>query len=728
MDQSRRQFLELATGAALVPGLASSAKAQNSDSGILPNTTAGFKVHPAIGVARLGDSGANLDNPFEWPETYYAAPEEIGGLPLEFDPSAPTNQDKVETFKDRSGQIRRQTARFRIYRDDGHGGSVPVSLKDEDIQSIEWTVHVANKKAAWYGFSEFRGNLMFGEQNSYANTGVSLRNAVITDEAQRQKSLIIDPGPRSISEPGEVAHFNAFANPDEASGYRFVSFPGKSGINKELGFSEDALYPYEIKTLGQMTMDSEGGLAVLGGHGNVGGPRDESINSFAGADGFFDDTSDGSVRAHVTLTSGEEITLEAWVIVAPPKVAPELVNITTFDDIVFDMAVRHKGAAPEIFDPSTKSWNTDFVVSYDRDIRPVLNRMRSYQWVADVAPMVAFATPPFDMTDRSESNRNARQTWFKLLRSPEGSENWELSPDHQRPMDEHGFPLMPLNSGSNSVTNHNISKFMSLTPTQYFFFKQWADGKFERSGPPRTAFQPNGIDRAAVGNCVGAPMSPGIEVTWSVRNPALFHEDDPYRLVAQPADVIAEKGLSPSRDETEGGGCQPGDLTKRMAAPWQTDFFLCGSQPVSFKDPLINKRPEGSQTERLPPPPTFNASWWPPQSPLFIYSGADTENAQVLDGGISMVERAEYQRGINTFMQALLAWRYLGFVTNKNDGPAASSYPFFAESEREYARFRAAKAEFTNEGKLRIDVETEDVPSEKLSRWAFPLHYYAGPK
>ncbi|MCV0429133.1 MAG: CTQ-dependent lysine 6-oxidase LodA [Roseibium sp.] len=728
MDQSRRQFLELATGAALAPGLVSSANAQDSETGILPSTTSGLKIHPAIGIARLGDSGANLDNPFEWTETYYAAPEEIGGLPLEFDPRDPSSSEPVNTFKDKSGQIRRQAALFRIYRDDGKGGSVPVSLNDEDIRSIRWSVHIANKKAAWYGFSEFRGNLMFGEQNSYANIGVDLRNSVINDETERQKRLIIDPGPRSVSTPGDVAHFNSSANPDVSSGYGFVSFPGRSGISKELGFSDNALYPYEIKTLGQMTMDTDGGLAILGGYGNVGGPRDEGIHSFAGADGFFDDTSDGSVRAHVTLTSGEELTLEAWVIVAPPKVAPELINITTLDDIVFDMAVRHKGAAPEIFEPAAKSWNQDFVVSFDRDILPVLERMRSYQWVADVAPMVAYATPPFDMSDPSETNRGARETWFNLLRSPEGSENWELAPDHQKPMNEDGFPLMPLNSGSNSVTNHNISKFMSLTPTQYFFFKQWAAGRFEKSGPRRTAFQPNAIDRGAIGNCVGAPMSPGIEVTWSVRNPILFRDDDPYRLLAQPSEAITEKGLSPTRDETEGGGCQPGDLTKRMAAPWQTDFFLCGAQPVSFKDPLINKRPEGSHTEHLPPPPTFNASWWPPQSPLFIYSGADTENAQVLDGGISMAERTQYQRGINTFMQAILAWRYLGFVTNRNEGPDAEAYPFFTENEREHARFRAAKAEFTNEGKLRIDIETEDVPSEKLSRWAFPLHYYVGPE
>ena len=568
---------------------------------------------------------------------------------------------------------------------------------------------------------------MLGPENSYAATGTPLRNRSIDDEAVRRERLIIDPGPRSVTKPGDVVHFDAKSAGSDAKPYLHPSFPGINGINQELGFTEGGLYPYPILSLGQMAMDREGGLLFLGGYGRAGGPRDKSISSFAGADGFFDDTSDGSVQAEITFRSGETLKLYAWVITGPPKVAPELVNITNLDDIIYDMAVRYKGAAPEIFDPASGMWNDDFIVNYSQEIRPLLERMQGYQWVADVAPMIAFASPRFDPADNRLANREARRRWFKHLRDPGDRPAWEFSPDHQIALGEDGFPLMPLNSGSNSVTNQQISKFVSLTPTQYFFFRQWAEGRFEIQGPRRTRFAPHPLDRAAVGNCVGAPMSPGIEVTWSTRNPALYEDDDPYRIKVQAVDVIAEQGLIPSRDETTGGGCQPGDLTKRMATPWQADFFLCAAQPVSFRDPLVNKVSEQSLIERLPPPPTFIAFWWPPQSPFMVYSGAQTADAQALDGAISLGQRARYQRGVNTFLQAILAWRYLGFVTNQNKGPDAKELPFFVESERNYAMFRAAKMEFTEDGTLRTDVATESVTSRMLSRLARLFHYYVGP-
>ncbi|MEM8571998.1 MAG: CTQ-dependent lysine 6-oxidase LodA [Pseudomonadota bacterium] len=730
MSGSRRDFLGLLSGVAATTLASQSTTARAETSEVPAQTPRGYRIHPAIGVARVGDSGSNLSDPFAHPDTFYVGPESIGGLPTEFEKDANGEAVPVTSFKDRASQVRRQAARFRIYRDDGEGGSEVVRLDDPEIAEIRWTVHVANKKPAWYDFSEFRGNLMMGAENSYEATGAARRNAAISETQRRRNMLIIDPGPRSVDQPGITAAFDSQIEPDPRTGetYAHVSFPGSDGIGAELGYGTGRLYPYSIDTLGHMKMEDDGGLLVLGGYGRAGGPKAQGIESFAGADGFFDDISDGSVHAEITLASGETFTLEAWVLTGPPKVAPELVNITTLDDIIFDMAVRYKAAAPEIFDATTNTWKTEFVVDYDRHIRPIFERMRSYQWTVDVAPMIGFATPRFDTSDMSEANRAARERWFSYLRDPGSDRDWELSPSHQDLFSDDGFPMMPLNSGSNSVTNHDISKFLSLTPTQYFFFRQWSDGKFERGGPRRSRFAPHPIDCASVGNCVGAPMSPGIEVSWSLRNPALFPDDDPYRLSVYDPVAIRQEGLDPDRDETRGGGCQPGDLTKRMAIPWQADFFLCGAQPVNFTDPLLNKLSEGSQVEHLPAPPTFTAVWWPPQRPLFVYSGAESAETQSMDGDISMGERAAYARGINTFLQAILGWRYLGFVTNLNTGEDRDDYPFFVETERNFAKFRAVKLEFSEDGTLRTDAQTETVLERNLSRHATPFHYYVGRK
>ena len=134
---------------------------------------------------------------------------------------------------------------------------------------------------------------------------------------------------------------------------------------------------------------------------------------------------------------------------------------------------------------------------------------------------------------------------------------------------------------------------MALTPTQYYLLHQWAAGKcvtrrqVPQAGQDWTWASP--LDIATAGNAVGEPMAPGIEVTWTMRNPIILTPGDPFRV--QPQDEnYHTSGLCPSRDETlTGGGCQPGDLTKRMAIPWQADFFDCSVQAVNFTTPRTNK-------------------------------------------------------------------------------------------------------------------------------------------
>ena len=152
-----------------------------------------YDIHPSIGIARVGNS----------PDSFYVAPDAIGGLPFECD--ADGNRilvngapQTVRTFKDDRKRVRRQAAVFTIfaYEDDRHPPRA-VSLADADVERIEWTAHLANKKAAWYQNQELDGDLMLGNANSYAKRHVPFRNAHVTGEERRQ-ALIIDPGPRTV--------------------------------------------------------------------------------------------------------------------------------------------------------------------------------------------------------------------------------------------------------------------------------------------------------------------------------------------------------------------------------------------------------------------------------------------------------------------------------------------------------------------------------------------------
>jgi L-lysine 6-oxidase len=604
-----------------------------------------YRLSPSIGTARLGNSPTEL----------YLAPERIGGLPFEADANGNATGQAFSSFKDAEGRVKRQAQPFRIMRSEDGESFEEVTLETSGVTAIEWTVHLANKKAAWYLFSELKGNLLLGADNSYQSWAVALRNKLVTDPTERQK-LIIDPGPRQISGANQSVEI---ARDNIPSDYPHGSFPNSSPA-----------YGWPIDSLGTLKTDAKGRLLVVGGYGRAGG--DLPIESYGGADTWYDDTADGTVHCTLVLSDASRIELDAWVLCASPDFAPEIVNISTLDDTMFDVGVRHFDLVPELY--AAGSWNTSFVANYQRDILPIIQRISRYQWVSNVQAMSAFCSYIFNFADPSPANAENRALYFSFFRKPtiyttsgtiEGESPKLFSPD--------GVPMMPLNSGSNSVNNFDVEKFLTLNQTQYFLLSQWAKGKFvDEPAPARPGGCPATV--AAVGNCVGLPMCPGIEVTWTMQNPVIYSE--PYRIAQYGSEAsYAAMGLTPSRDETEGGGCEPGDLSKRMAIPWQADFFNCTVQYINFTDPDENK------VNGVPIPPTYYTYWWPPQSPWDVLTG-DLGVADQAEAHTPAGLQVNYARGINSYVQMIKDWSYLGFIRNRNVGPGADRFPYMVETER----------------------------------------------
>lgn len=627
-----------------------------------------YRIHPAIGFARVGNS----------PDSYYLEPTRVGGLPLE-----PYGETPVQRFKE-GGQVRRQAARFRVFRCEE--GKEPVEVAPgRGLKSTKWTVHIANKKSAWYNFSELQGDVMLGNDNTYEKQGVPLRNASFPGNRQ---TLITDPGPRTVDAPGDWVELDAASAP---SSYRHVSFPPSTNV------------PYAVTTLGRVKMTEKGELLVLGGYGNAGGPANSNIVSFAGADGWYDDVGDGPITAEIEAEDGTSHKLSAWVVSGAPKLAPELVNIASLADTFIDVGVRLMGLCPGLFDVKTQTYCDTYQACWERDILPIFTAMKEYRWVANVDAMVSIATPGFDLADMSKQNQENRMAVFSMFRNPGSGKTTppELTSQHQQAFAENGFPLMPMNSGDNSIRNFFVEKFMALTPTQYHLLRQWAHGhcvfrRDDRKAGSDWNSWANPLDIATAGNAVGEPMAPGIEVTWTMRNPAVLVDGDPFRIKARVADYAAA-GLSPDRDETiDTTGCEPGDLTKRMATPWQADFYDCSVQDVNFTNPKTNKTV--STASAIPLAPVFLAYWWPAQSPYNVYSGAATAAEQMLDGnafignnnvGQALGQNVLYHRGLNSFGDAVVGWKYLGFILNRTTGPHRGMLPFFVETERTYEAFQA---------------------------------------
>ncbi|HEV7921240.1 MAG TPA: CTQ-dependent lysine 6-oxidase LodA [Thermoanaerobaculia bacterium] len=657
----RREFLTVTAAAAAAAAVAINADAQTKKK--KPSGKVRYQIHPAIGVARLGDS----------PDSFYLEPETIGGLPIECDANgnerrgADGKPEFVRKFK-KDGRIRRQGARFRLFAFDAEDPDDPgreVTLKDSEIESVQWTVHLANKKGCWYNNDELRGNMTLGPQSKYYEED-TFRNPDVTD----RQSLIIDPGPRTLSSPGDKAAFSRATIPKD---YPHGSFPDLK--SKRI--------PYQINTLGNAMMDADGRLVVVAGLGHAGG--EVPIATYTGQDTWYDDTADGPVTCKLKVRGmAEPLTLTAWALVGSPKYAPQLVNIVTLDDIMYDVGVRFQNLRPDMY--AAGRFNANFMASYERDIAPIIERPADYVWVANLPSMVPFTALRFDPRDPSAANAKNRQAYFSYFRDP-GQD--ELSPGNNE-LFTGNVPAMPLNSGTNSVTNDQVSKWMPLTITQYFLLGQWAKGKFTagKAVPPLRGVHP--LDQASVGNCNGSPMSPGIEVTWTTRNPVIY--EAPYRIRHYAdEEYYKQNGLTPGRDETyQTGtgpwrpGSEPGDLTKRMSPPWMADFYQCSIEYVTFATPLNTTR-----ITEIPPSPTYYAYWWPPQSPMYVITGDMTKEEQMA-AGVPAGYSVYFNRGSNNIGNLVVSWAYMGFIVNVNDRAEGRQFPYFVERERNHDKFVAS--------------------------------------
>ncbi len=512
-----------------------------------------YEIFPAIGIARVGNA----------PEAFYIGPEEACGLPIRVDGQPFTDKD----FRDSQGRLQRQAARFRIYRREPGKPPEEVTLDTSGVEEIRWTAHLANKKASWYCFETTKG------EHGYA-ANHPLRNAdVAGDEARRR--LIIDPGPRSIA--GRNAAGVDFSRSTIPAGYAGGNFP------------PPATKPQAIDTLGSLGTDSAGRLLLLGGFGCSGSIKEPVLKNYANNDGWWDDASDGPVRATIRLASGETIEAKpAWVLVGPPAYAPEIGNLVSLDDLVFDTAVRFQGLRRDIYENGLwKTGPNGYRPKFAGDIQPILNHGEAFPSVTDI-PAGPHSFDMKQLADPGPASADLRKFYLDILRGP-GEEN--LSDSHVP-----NVSMMPLLLGDDAVgAEHDAgvsltkAKYLSLTATQHFFLQQWAAGYFDPGESPKL-HPGEARTRAVLANCVGGPLSPGIETGWIARNPAIY--EAPFRIRAKAATSgPLSLGFDPK------AGLEPGDMTRYMALPWQADFNECATQRIQGRV----------------------LWWWPAQRPIAVF-------------------------------------------------------------------------------------------------------------
>jgi hypothetical protein len=475
------------------------------------------RIHPAIGVARVGNSPAGS----------FTGPEMPGAVAHDRD-----------DFRDPAGRIKRQAARFRVFGLDQDGNVVREITARE--ASITWRVHIANKKAEWFEFHQ-------ALDLTTAYSEVNLRRNKEVGGAGRSK-LVIDPGQRLICG-------------------RNVN---RRGADRRYAFDTGQFLGASVY-LGELRTDAEGRLLVLGGRGTSASPILAPLKHTANNDGWYDDVSDGSVDAEVAFEDRKLSATGSWVIVAPPDYAPGFHAVITGYDLLLDTAMK--------LQPSLMPDRPEFF----RNILPIFTRFSDLQWLNagfmqefGWGSPLDFSQPPLvrELSDPGEARLPLRQAMLARFRDPvkpvfSGSLWPELYGDN-------------LFNASDPIWPPQIVQ--ALLPSQYRWLSQWAEGDFTVSRPVRLrwselspAEQCESLDRAALLGITGGPFQPGAEVSWPMRHSLLYSE--PFRIKRRPfGEPIWGDRLTPGLALSAGGpldGATPGDLTRWLACPWQTDTVSC---------------------------------------------------------------------------------------------------------------------------------------------------------
>ncbi|KAJ7777889.1 ferritin-like-domain-containing protein [Mycena maculata] len=511
---------------------------------IKPNEIVYIETYPRIGIARVGNS-----------KEYYIGPEIPGRNDT---PDAGTAE---EGFKDKDMKVKRQAARFRVYAF-GENHEVLGELNSDNGFELAWEVEVANKKPSYY---TFMGRTQPG---AFQAGNTTLRNPTVqpTLPPDERTDCIIAPGPKTIKSNS------------------------KQTIDMTGHFKGSAKKPVDVY-LGSIKVDDKGRLLVLPGHGSsycIDNPEDPwplILTDFDNPN-WVDDTCDGTVRARVSHGKDTWYSDTAHIVCTTPKYASAIYAPTTLYDVMENIYAKKKGNG----DVSSVVGE----VEYWRDIWDLIQRPVLLSWVNGQANgghgpgrMGNFFDPEWQKKLQSTlpEHEATRKIILGRMRLPYVDET-EVARRGQ------AFKyFMPWLSGDGGrTTEGDETTFSSVTELQYARLKKWADGDFvvnpkNRPNPPprfediKLEDQPVALTRASLEWTIGAPLYPGIELSWNAEEP------ETYDLSAE-ALSLGPLGFRLNKS------VKPGELTRYLSLPWQSDFYMCRNYwwPSARPDAILSQK------------------------------------------------------------------------------------------------------------------------------------------
>ena len=616
-----------------------------------------LRIHPAIGFARVGNS----KDYYLGPETMAASPIEgsdiTGGLPIQ-----PGTEDTPITsahIRDGEGKLKRQAARFKIYQYPTEGNAITyptpggeevvigATVDGKKVVDIIWTTHLANKKANCWEIDENANEgialykphkVSFDGSAPFEVSTPPLRNPdyraapcqnpykINPADPTRLKELVIDAGPRAIKAsqgntpiPFDIhtkaSYYNQASGTIETQDSYPIQFPLATGTGN------DGSDP--IDYLGEILTEPNGRLLVLGGFGlacafnnkgefDSGQPLCKDVDN----DNWMDDTSDGPVTAVLVFDDGSKQPVEgsAWIVSTDPSYAPQTLNVVSLWDDVYNTWLEEFNLRPDI--DSNGAYNDNYKPYFEDDVYPTLNAAHMQMWNTNLPSKAINA----HQNMRSLTQEKPSVDVMQFIRNPDGSQ------------DANGAPLMPLSLGDAAQS------FLTLSEQQYFFLDKWNSGIHSET-PPVQLGAGEQLDKTILVNCLGGRFSPGIDLTFIVRDVNLYNKDwtnpavGPFRINGQVLDYTKAQADQPflgvGYTPLQADKVEPGDLCKFMAVPWHTDYNSCATHtpaPNPAQPPAGHPSVDHPVTDTNVFTGTVNTTlfWsWPAQRPVAVYTFKD---------------------------------------------------------------------------------------------------------
>lgn len=513
-----------------------------------------YRIHPALGVARMGNSDTSYFLTAEKPR------QPVDPRQKRIPGSSPDQTGADGDFRDSTGKLAKQGARFRVfcyhYIKTAKSKSLMMVWEcNKSEYDIEWTVKVANLKSTLQPQFDTR-NLSTREKN--LPNAVTLKTALAGD-----------------------------AN-------KLKTFTGK---------------PAGRLDLGSCFMDTDGRLVVLGSSGKCKALPGSSVaprtgNSNLNWQGWEDDAADGPITATVKPKASSSkpdkgeakrpVDEPAWVTITIPDYGADVRASVSLYNLAMNYAWVH---AVERKDTKKVGFPKKAdLVTYINQVEPILDAYIANRFTTDKARR-HYTAAVYTASFPKYIKKNAY--YYGWFRKPYVTKDYK--PENVFVPFSGEDPNVTIGAPPRSYykdTDFGMPKLLYTTPTELQYEAladlaggTLASGSLDANNSNNSNYLPYQLDRAHMESINGRSLFPGIEVgreanyyrTWSAKKGCCKDHLD-----VRVKNEISHDSTA-ANDGKIIGPPSAGYLTRSLACPWHADFLLCSddywphSRPVSVK-------------------------------------------------------------------------------------------------------------------------------------------------